>query len=245
MTRSALSPTSLVNACLDGCKHRHGTCHAGQCFGSRGNRGAADESKRRAHPGPRRRSVLPFFALGFASCAAFAIAEAWRPHGHAQLSGQPQTLSSRQKADTWSCKCSTATGLVGEQPEVGVLSLRRECACLVAKICATAKRHDGFLMCCQDDTVEPGEVKWWLPLPSFLGVGAASPRSVGAAFASPAAPSSPPSFGWCCLASSFFWAGAAFSVSLGGWCCFLVLLLLCGAASLCLLGVVLPLSFKI
>ena len=33
------------------------------------------------------------------------------------------------------------------------------------------------------------EVKWWLPLPSFLGVGVASPRA----------------FGWCCLASSFFW----------------------------------------
>ena len=57
LTRSAPSPTSLVNACLDGCKQRHGTCYAGQRFGSRGHRGAADESKRRAHPGPTRPSV--------------------------------------------------------------------------------------------------------------------------------------------------------------------------------------------
>ena len=127
LTRSAPSPTSLVNACLDGCKHRHGTCHAGQCFGSRGNRGAADESKRRAHPGPRRPSVSPFFSRCVCQRAARAIAEAWRPHGHAQLSGQPQTLSSRQKADTWWCKCSTATGLV-------VNNLKSECS-LATGVC--------------------------------------------------------------------------------------------------------------
>ena len=102
-------------------------------------------------------------------------------------------------------------------------------------------------------------MKWWLPLPCFFGVGAASPRSFGwCCFPFPplsggaGSPSfhfylgcvawlPPSSFTWCCLSPSSFWVVLCVLLSPCGWCC--VLSSSCGSVVVSFSVVVLFSSF--